>query len=129
MKKKWYILFFRLQVAAIAATIVDFATLIILTEVFHVWYVYSTTIGALIGAIINFNLCKYWAFYGSTNKFNHQIFRYAITSFGSLIFNSLFVFILTDRMHLNYTVSKIITAAIIAIFYNYTLQKYFVFKK
>lgn len=127
-KNKWHISFFKFQSAAIIATAIDFSILIFLTEVFGIWYVYSTLLGALAGAIVNFNLCRYWAFTNAQNKFKHQVYRYALISLGSLIFNSSFVFILTETIHINYTISKIITAAVIAIFYNYTLQKYFVFK-
>lgn len=132
MKKKTRLLnnsFFKYQVAATIATIIDFLVLILLTEVFHIWYVYSTALGALAGAIINFNLCRFWAFSNSKNKFKHQVFRYFFASSGSLILNILFVFLLTHFAHINYSISKIITAIFIAVFYNYILQKYFVFKK
>jgi putative flippase GtrA len=128
-KESWFISFFRYQVAAITATLVDFLVLILLTEVFNVWYVYSTALGALTGAIVNFNLCRYWAFCNSKNKFKHQVFRYILVSSGSLILNTLFVFILTHFASINYSISKIITALLVAFFYNYTLQRFFVFKK
>lgn len=128
-KESWFISFFRYQVAAITATLVDFLVLILLTEVFNVWYVYSTAIGALAGAIVNFNLCRYWAFCNSKNKFKHQVFRYVLVSAGSLVLNTFFVFIFTDFAHINYSISKVITALMVAFFYNYTLQRFFVFKK
>lgn len=128
-KESWFISFFRYQVAAITATLADFLVLILLTEVFNVWYVYSTAIGALCGAIVNFNLCRYWAFCNSKNKFKHQVFRYIIVSAGSLILNTFFVFIFTNFLNLNYSISKVITALLVAFFYNYTLQRFFVFKK
>lgn len=132
MKKKKKLLqnsFFKYQIAAITATIVDFIVLVLLTEVLEIWYVYSTTLGALTGAIINFNLCRFWAFSNSKNKFKHQVFRYFLVSSGSLVLNTLFVYVLTDFAHINYSISKVITVLSIAIFYNYTLQKHFVFKK
>jgi putative flippase GtrA len=128
-KESWFISFFRYQVAAITATLIDFLVLILLTEAFNVWYVYSTAIGGLCGAIVNFNLCRYWAFCGSKNKFKNQVFRYILVSTGSLILNTLFVFILTHFASINYSISKIITALLVAFFYNYTLQRFFVFKK
>lgn len=127
-KNKWHISFFKFQSAAIIATAIDFSILIFLTEFFDIWYVYSTVLGAGAGAVVNFNLCRYWAFTNAQNKFKHQVYRYAMISLGSLLFNSTFVFILTETIHINYTISKVIAAAVIAIFYNYTLQKYFVFK-
>lgn len=128
-KDSWMISFLKYQVAAIAATAVDFIVLIVLTEAFHVWYVYSTALGALAGALANFNLCRYWAFTKSKNKFVNQVYKYILVSSGSLLLNTFLVYILTDFGHINYTISKVLTSILVAVFYNYTLQKYFVFKK
>lgn len=129
MKKSLIISFLRYQVAAIIATMVDFLVLIFLTEIIAVWYVESTAIGALCGAITNFIICRYWAFANSSNHLTNQIVKYLLVSAGSLILNTLFVYLLTDYAGYNYTVSKIITAIVVAIFYNFTLQKYVVFKQ
>lgn len=129
MKKSLIISFLRYQVAAIIATMVDFLVLIFLTEIIAIWYVESTAIGALCGAITNFIICRYWAFANSSNHLTNQIVKYILVSAGSLALNTLFVYLLTDFAKLNYTVSKIITAIVVAIFYNFTFQKYFVFKQ
>lgn len=129
MKKSLIISFLRYQVAAIIATMVDFFVLIILTELFDVWYVTSTAVGAFCGALTNFIICRYWAFVNSSNNLANQAVKYTIVSAGSLILNTLFVYLLTDFAGVNYSISKIITAIIIAIFYNFTLQKYYVFKQ
>jgi len=129
LSKSLIISFLRYQVAAIIATVVDFLVLILLTEIFNVWYVESTAIGALCGAITNFIICRYWAFANSSNNLTNQVIKYILVSAGSLLLNTLFVYLLTDFAHINYTISKIITAIVVAIFYNFTLQKYFVFKQ
>lgn len=129
MKKSLIISFLRYQVAAIIATMVDFFVLIILTELFDVWYVTSTAVGAFCGALTNFIICRYWAFVNSSNNLANQAVKYTIVSAGSLILNTLFVYLLTDFAGVTYSISKIITAIIIAIFYNFTLQKYYVFKQ
>ncbi len=127
--KNWFISLFKFQIAGFLATILDFSTLIFLTEIFHVWYVASTAIAAFFGAIINFLICKYWAFVGSKNNIANQITKYAIVSLGSLILNTLLVYLLTNFCQFDYKISKIITAIFIAISYNFLLQKYYVFKK
>jgi putative flippase GtrA len=129
LKKSLIISFLRYQVAAIIATMVDFFVLIILTELFDVWYVASTAAGAFCGALTNFIICRYWAFVNSSNNLANQAVKYTIVSAGSLILNTLFVYLLTDFAGVTYSISKIITAIIIAIFYNFTLQKYYVFKQ
>lgn len=129
MKKSFFISFFQYSAAAIIATFVDFFTLIVFTEFLNVWYVASTATGALLGAITNFLICKYWAFANASNKLTEQILKYILVSGGSLVLNTLFVYLLTEFAEVNYTISKTITALIVAIFYNFLLQKYFVFKQ
>lgn len=129
LKKSLILSFVRYQVAAIIATMVDFFVLIALTELFNVWYVTSTAIGAFCGALTNFIICRYWAFVNSSNNLVNQVYKYILVSIGSLILNTLFVYLLTDFVNINYSISKIIAAITIAIFYNFTLQKYYVFKQ
>jgi len=137
MKKDfWLHSLFRHQVAGLIATMVDFGLLIILKEVFDVWYLYATIIGALFGAITNFFVSSYWAFSGSKNSLKNQMYKYVIVSVGSLILNTLFVYLLTDGLPFiangfgfDYRISKVITAITIAWSYNFLLMRNFVFKK
>jgi putative flippase GtrA len=129
MKKDLIYNLFRHQIAGLVATIIDFGVLILLTETFNVWYVYSTAIGAFAGAITNFYISSYWAFSGSKNSIRNQMYKYLLVSTGSLLLNILFVFLLTDLLHFDYKLSKIITALFIAWTYNFLLMRYFVFKK
>lgn len=127
--KFFFISFLKYQTAALIATLVDFGVFFILKDVFNVWYVYATAIGALMGAITNFILCRNWAFSAREKKLVNQIGRYIMVSLGSLLLNTVLVYVITElfKVHENY--SRVITAILVAITYNFTLQKYFVFKK
>lgn len=130
MKKKTFILsFFKYQAAAIFATLIDFAVFFIVKDEFHVWYVAATAIGAFCGALINFILCRNWAFSSKEKKLATQISRYTMVSIGSLVLNTLFVFVVTELFLIHENYSRIFTAIIVAVTYNFTLQKYYVFKK
>jgi len=122
-------LFFSSQIAAFIGTVVDFITVILLTELFGIWYVVSNVVGAFFGAVVNFWLGRSWVFKSTESKIHHQAFRYALVSFGSIILNTLGVYLLTEYLKLNYIFSKIIIAISIAFTYNFFLQKEFVFKK
>lgn len=125
----WLYNLFRHQVAGLMATAVDFGVLIVLTDYFDVWYVYSTALGALFGAVTNFFISSYWAFAGSKNSLVNQMFKYVMVSAGSLILNTLFVYLLTDLIGFDYKISKVITALFIAWTYNFLLMRYYVFRK
>ena len=129
-KKDWIFNLFRHQIAGFLATLVDFGVTIFLAEVVMLWYVYSNATGALFGAVANFFISSYWAFSGSKNKLFNQMWKYIIVSAGSLLLNTLFVYLLTDWWwEFDYKISKIIVACTIAWTYNFLLMRYYVFKK
>ncbi len=120
--------FIRYNIAAVAATGADFTTLIFFKETLGVWYVTSTALGALVGAIVAFTLGRNWAFVSKEAKKTTQAAKYILVAAGSLSLNTLGVYLLTDLMEYPYLISKVITALIVALFYNYTLSKYYIFK-
>ena len=121
-------IFFSAQIAALIGTIVDFLTVIILTELVGIWYVISNAIGATCGAIVNFILGRNWVFLSKENKVLNQAIKYFIVALGSMILNTLGVYILTEYTSLHYVLSKVIVAVLIAFTYNFFLQKNYVFK-
>jgi len=118
----------RFQVIAILATIIDFLILILFTEVFRLWYVASTALGAFAGATFAFVLGRNWVFASTRSKHLPQAIRYLIVAAGSIILNSTGVYILTEFVELQYLISKIIIAALVGITYNYILSRNYVFK-
>jgi len=126
------------QGAAFAGTVVDFACTIFFTEVMHIWYVASTALGSLAGAITNFLMGRYWVFKSTERKIQQQAFRYALVAAGSLILNTAGVYLLTEFIHKylrgdaphdqDYIIAKVIVAVVVAFSYNFILQKNFVFE-
>lgn len=81
------------------------------------------------GAITNFLLGRYWAFDSSVDDIKYQAGRYAIVSIGSLLLNTIGIYILTEFTPLESLPAKILVGILVAVTYNYLMQKYFVFKK
>ncbi len=121
-------LFIWAQGAAIIGTVVDFLATILFTEVIGVLYWISNAIGAAFGAITNFLLGRYWVFEAKHRKIEVQAFRYFLVSVGSLILNTLGVIFLTEFFEFHYVWSKVIVAIIIAVTFNFFLQKNYVYK-
>ncbi len=120
--------FFRYNIAALLATAGDFVTLIFLTELVGLWYLLSTILGALVGAIIAFTLGRNWAFVSKEEAQSKQALKYGVVALGSLGLNTLGVFFFTDVLEVQYIISKSITAGIVALGYNFPLSKYYTFK-
>jgi putative flippase GtrA len=118
----------RAQVAAIIATAVDFGTLFFATERLHIWYVLSTGLGALLGAGTNFLLNRFWSFEATHVTWGPQARRYILVSAGSLGLNMLGVYAFTAGTGLKYGISKLITAALVGLLFNFPLHRRYVFK-
>jgi len=119
----------RSQIAAITATIVDFSSLIFLVEIGQVWYVAATAIGAFLGAVVNFLLGRHWSFAAGHDAIHGQVVRYAAVSAGSLVLNSAGVYLLTEYFGSYYAVSKVITAVLVGLLFNFPLHRRFVFRR
>ncbi len=120
--------FLRSQVAAFISTCIDYLTVIMLTELAGLWYIYSNVIGALLGAITNFSLGRHWTFKAQEGAVGNQAFKYALVSIGSVFLNTFGLYALKEWGNINYIIAKVVVGLLIAVCFNYVLQKHFVFK-
>jgi putative flippase GtrA len=121
--------FSKAAIAALAATVVDFGTLTIWVEVLHQFYPIGVALGAAFGAITNFSLNRHWAFDAAHAPVGKQAVRYGIVSLGSLCLNTGGVWLVTEKLHLFYMISKIVVALMVGFLFNYPLQRRFVYPK
>ena len=116
------------QIAAMAGTAVDFAFFFFLNNVVGTWYILANVIGSIMGAITNFMLGRYWVFDSTKRKIKNQAFRYFIVSAGSLLLNTVGIYVVTEYFGVNSNWSKIIVSILVGVTYNFILQKNFVYK-
>jgi putative flippase GtrA len=123
--------FIKAQASSLISSAVDFLVFFILKEFIHskFGYIFAAVTGTISGGITNFLIGRFWAFKAKQEKPRGQAFKYAIVWIGNLILNALGIYLLKEVFKLNETVSKIITSLLVGFGYNYTLQKYYVFKK
>jgi putative flippase GtrA len=76
---------------------------------------------------IGFFLARYVVFTGSFMKKRFQIFRYFLTTLGSLGLNYINLKIMVDMLAFYPTIAQIINVVIVVAF-SYSMQKYFAFK-
>jgi len=120
--------FIKAQAASLTATIVDFAVTVLLKEVFHCWYLLASILGTVSGGVVNFSMNRSWVFRAHNKKIHFQAIKYILVWIGNLVLVSGGVFVLTKYGGFSYIVSKITVSLLVGIFYNYVLQKRFVFK-
>ncbi|MDR0385373.1 MAG: GtrA family protein [Prevotellaceae bacterium] len=110
----------------------DYLIMILLTEFVRIHYTVSIAIACTLGAIMNFSVNKIWTFYSknSSYKFSltQQLWRFLFVVISSIGLKMLGTYMLTAYLHIDYKISRLITDIIVSIFYNYMLQRYWVFK-
>jgi putative flippase GtrA len=140
-QKGGFFMFLRAQLSAQIATVIDFIVTILLVQLFNMYYVYATLTGAVYGGIVNCIVNYKWTF-KSDGKKRYVAFKFIIVWLCSVWLNTWGTYTLTESMSripwvrntLSYyfndffIVPKIVVAIIIAIFWNYNMQRYFVYR-
>ena len=120
--------FCKAQLSAQASTLIDFGISIFLAEVAGLWYLYATFIGALTGGVCNCVINYRWVFDSEGLKKRKVAFRYAIVWAGSILLNTLGTYALTELSRYYFVITKAIVSVVVAVFWNYQLQRLFVYK-
>lgn len=125
--------FAKAQVSAFIGGVSDYAIMVFITEVFHVHYTISIAIGGIIGAIINFGLNKTWTFRTKNipykNSIYKQMIKFVLVVVNSILLKSSGTYLITTFLHIDYKISRIMVDLVVSLLFNYTLQRYWVFKK
>lgn len=109
------------------AFIVDFGLLYVLTEYLNLHYLYSATLSFIAGVIVNYFLSKIWVFQkGKVSNRWIEFLIFALIGIIGLGFNNLFLWIFTDKLHIYYMISKILTTLIVYL-WNFFARKLILF--
>jgi len=117
----------RHHASSLAAAVVDFGIMIACVEALHSRPVPATIAGATCGAVTNFLLGRYWIYQRRDTAARGQALRYALVSAASLAWNAAGEHLLADVLHVQYVLSRVITALVVSNAWNYPLQRFFVF--
>lgn len=120
--------FAKAQAASLLASGLDFVVTFLAVELLGWWYVSGTVTGTVAGGILNFALGRTWIFQATDKTLTMQAMKYLLVWNGSLILNAAGVFALTHYGGANYLISKIISSILVGFFYNYIIQKKYVFR-
>ena len=135
--KRLVIQFTEAEASAIFSTCVDFIVTALLVEFAGWWYVIATSVGAACGGITNAIINYNWTFKGTEQQKRTILYRYFLVWVGSLILNTAGTTLVANIISHDGTAkafgivmeSKTIVAILVAIFWNLTMQKRYVYKK
>ncbi len=125
--------FSKAQFSAFIGGVVDYGSMIFITEFIHIHYTISIIISGIIGAYVNFNINKKWSFATKDGCYAHnqipQLIKFCIVVLNSIFLKTSGTFLLTNYLRLDYKISRIVIDLIVSLLFNYNLQKKWVFKK
>lgn len=120
--------FFKYNVVALIATSVDFLVLISLTELAGFWYLISAFLGAVAGGFVGFVLERNWTFMSTSGSISKQAAKYILVSIGSILLNTLGLYLIVELSALPYIYAKVIVATLVGVGFNFFMHKYYIFK-
>ena len=118
--------FVKAQLSTGAATLAEWACVWALTAT-GVWYVVAAVGGAILGALLDFSIKKWWVFDTTRQSAAVQGVRYALVSGVSALLFGAAVYALVDGLHLRMPVAVVAGSMCVGIFWNYPLHRFFVF--
>lgn len=143
MKRNNILTFLKALFSSQLASLVDICVTFVLANIFGLYYVYSTAIGSVSGGVFNCVVNYEWTFRRSGCSKVSVAVKYLIVWLGSIFFNTFGTYLLTELLNTTrfvqnmagflsvnmFMVPKITVAVLVGIFWNYYLQKYFVFRR
>ncbi|MBP6396689.1 MAG: GtrA family protein [Saprospiraceae bacterium] len=120
--------FLRALLTSITATSVDFILSVVLKEWIGIYYVTATTLGGMFGAATSFLMGRIWVFNKRTGRLSNQLLRFVFTNFFSIFLNTSGVFFIVEHFEIPFVWSRIVVACFVGFFFNFLMNRYFVFR-
>lgn len=129
VKKSTVYTFGKSQVAAFVGGMFDYGVMIACTELLKYHYTESIVIGGMLGALVNFSINRYWTYDARQFSLKSQLLKFYIVVLGSIALKTYGTYFFTEELQIKYYYVRLFVDLIVSICFNYTLQKYWVFKK
>lgn len=119
----------RFGVVGVIAFVVDYAVLLLLTEVAGIHYLISSAVAFLVSVAVNYILSIAFVFETDKSRSKGQEFvLFAVMSAGGLGINQLMMWLLSDGLFIPYQLSKLLATAVVMV-YNFVTRKLFLERK
>ena len=119
----------RFGIVGVIAFVIDYAVLLLLTEVVGIHYLVSSAIAFLVSVIFNYILSITFVFETDKRKSKGAQFGlFAIMSAGGLGINQMMMWLVSDVMFVPYQLSKFLATAVVVV-YNFVTRKLFLERK
>ena len=120
--------FGKAESSAILASAADFGLTIFLVRALGVWYARASFFGALMGGIVNCYVNYRWVFDKQKQRKPFIALKYLFVWSFSILFNTAGTCFFTVLSGMNFIIVKAVVAIIVAILWNFQMQRVFVFR-
>lgn len=120
--------FGKAESSAILASAADFGLTIFLVRALEVWYARASFFGALMGGIVNCYVNYRWVFDKQKQRKPFIALKYHFVWSFSILFNTAGTWLFTVLSGMNFIIVKAVVAIIVAILWNFQMQRVFVFR-
>lgn len=90
---------------------------------------FSNVISGSLGAVVNFTINRYWSFNVTERSVGSQLWKFIVVVVGSIGLKTFGIHVLVDIWIWHFLVSKLLIELIVSLGFNFTLQKFWVFRK
>lgn len=123
--KKLLAQFMKFGIVGVIAFVIDYGFMVLLTEVFSVPYLISTTVSFIISVIFNYFASMRFVFKRKDDMSRRREFIiFVVLSIIGLIINDVFMWLMVDFLYIDYRLSKIVVTFIVAV-WNFVTRKIF----
>mgnify|MGYP000963666784 FL=1 len=123
--KKLIAQFMKFGIVGVIAFVIDYGFMVLLTEVFGVPYLISTTVSFIISVIFNYFASMRFVFKRKNDMSRRREFIiFVVLSVIGLVINDVFMWLMVDFLFIDYRISKIVVTFIVAV-WNFVTRKIF----
>ena len=121
--------FLRAQLSAFVGGISDFGIYTFCYKVLGFTAPFSNVVSGSLGAIVNFTINRYWSFGNTEKSLGSQLWKFIVVVIGSITLKTLGIFVFVNLWQWHFLLSKAIVEIVVSLGFNYTMQRFWVFKK
>lgn len=117
---------FKFGIVGLIGLILDFSVTWFCKEKLRFNKFLANGLGFCIAVINNYLLNRIWTFTSNNPKITNQFLLFLMVSLTGLLLNTFIIYLLHNKIHLNFYLSKVIAIALVFI-WNFTLNSLFTF--
>lgn len=123
--KKLLAQFMKFGIVGVIAFVIDYGFMVLLTEVFGIPYLISTTVSFIISVVFNYFASMRFVFKRKDDMSRRREFIiFVVLSVIGLVINDVFMWLMVDFLFIDYRISKIVVTFIVAV-WNFVTRKIF----